>query len=560
MYRLTIDRMVLESGRKWGNLTALEHLDREGARFAYTYSELAKRMDLTARGLIADGVRPGDRIAIMAGNHPRWGLGALAALRAGATLVPVDQKCTRKELARVLEHSGASRLLVSRECFERLKVLPAVDKIYFLDKETRGSRHGSLDLLTQVGSQRPAIEQPLRTADDLALIVYTSGTTGDPKGVMLTHRNILANMEMILNRLSADERDAFASILPLSHMFEFTCGFCLPLALGSSVHYVGSFNPADITRVMQQSKATIMVAVPRLYQAMWRKFQDHLASLSPTSQTLAGVLRGVTARVPALGKLAFRSLHKKFGGHVRFWVSGGAALDPEIARGFASLGIPVLNGYGLTETAPVLTVNAVEANDPDSVGRPLPGVEVMIFDADAAGVGQVAARGANVFKGYYRNKVATDECFRDGWYLTGDLGKMKPDGFLELRGRCKNLIVTPNGKNIHPEEVEECLSRSRLFSEVAVVGMPEEDGRGEMVTAVAVPSEEYLARMSWEEIEKLARLEVRELTKDISDYKRPRRVILRQDSLPRTHTMKVKRAVLALQMVEVRDLPRARAL
>ncbi len=544
MYRLTIDRMVLESGRKYAGKIALSHRPKKGSPFSYTFSELAKRMDYAARGLLQEGLKPGDRVALMGNNHPRWGLAALAALRAGATLVPIDAKATRKEVSRLLKHSGATRLILSKKILERLQVIPAVERLYFLDKEVEGDRYSSLDALTQLGSSQKTIDHPLRNADDLAMIVYTSGTTGDPKGVQLTHRNVLSNLEMSLNRLQANESDSFVSILPLSHMLEFTCGFCLPLALGASVHYVGSLSPADIVRVMNESKATIMVAVPRLYQAMWRKFQDRLDALSPFQKRVSGVLRGLTAKAPLAGKFFFRSLHQKFGGHLRFWVSGGAALDPEIAHGFASVGIPILNGYGLTETAPVLCVNSVEDNQPETVGRPLPGVEVKIFDANADGVGQVAARGPNVFQGYYRNPTATQESFRDGWYLTGDLGKFNTRGSLELRGRCKNLIVTPNGKNIHPEEVEESLCRSRLFAEVAVVGLLEADGRGEQVTAVLVGTEELLKGRTFAEAEKLAKAEVRKLTEDLSDFKRPRRILLRTRELPRTHTMKIKRNLL----------------
>lgn len=547
MYRLTIDRMVLETARKFGPRIALNFPKRDGSSEGYTYGELAKRMEWIARGLIVEGLKPGDRIAILSNNSPTWGVAALAALRAGAVLVPVDAKATRKELTRLLEHSGASRLMVSKACFEKLKVIPAVEKIYFLDGDREGARHSALNQLAELGSKHPPIVQPLRNADDLALIVYTSGTTGDPKGVMLSHRNVLSNMEMILNRLQANETDAFTSILPLSHMLEFTCGFCLPLALGSSIHYVGSFNPADIVRVMQTSESTIMVAVPRLFQAMWRKFQDHVQGLSPSKAKAADLFQSWTRRAPFLGKYLFRSLHQKFGGKIRFWVSGGAALDPEIARGFASVGIPLLNGYGLTETAPVLSVNCLDSNQPETVGRPLPGVEVRIFDADEAGVGQVAARGANVFQGYFRNKKATEEAFRDGWYLTGDLGILTPDGNLELKGRSKNLIVTPNGKNIHPEEVEEYLRRSRLFDEVAVVGMPEGKGQGEVVTAVVHPSE-ALKGLSPAEIEKQALKEVRNLTREISDFKRPRRVLVRTQELPKTHTMKIKRKALLQEL------------
>jgi long-chain acyl-CoA synthetase len=548
MYRLTIDRMVLESGRKFGEATALAHLDRSGKRFLYTYSELAKRLDLTARGLIAEGVRPGDRIALLSANHPRWGLAALAAMRAGAILVPVDQKSTRRELSRLLEHAGVHRLFISRACFERLKVLPAVEKLYFLDKNTRGSNHGNLDDLARLGAQQIPLKRPLRSADDTALIVYTSGTTGDPKGVMLSHRNVLTNMEMILNRLKAASSDSFASILPLSHMLEFTCGFCLPLHLGCSVHSVGSFNPADISRVMQDCRATIMIGVPRLYQAMWKKYQDRVRTLSTGKRKVAGLFQGLTRRIPFLGKHLFKALHEKFGANIRFWVSGGAALDPELVRGFASVGIPIINGYGLTETAPVLTANSMEEIRPTSVGRPLPGVEVKIIDPNEQGVGQVAARGLNIFRGYYKNKAATDECFRDGWYLTGDLGWMDPRGFLELRGRAKTLIVSPGGMNIHPEEVEEYLQRSEYFQEVAVVGLPQEGGHGEVVTAIVVPTKEFLRRRTWAEAEDLARKEVRSMTREISDFKRPRRVILRREELPRTHTMKIRRNQLVKEM------------
>ncbi len=554
MDRPTIDRMVLESARKHRDRTALERLDDEGRRIGYTYGELAKRLELLARGMLADGVSPGDRVAIIGANSPAWGLAALATLHAGAILVPVDQKATRKELEHILAHSGATRLILTGACFERLESLPSVEKLYFLDRSRQGTRFEGIDHLATRGKDHAMPAAPLRAADDVAILLYTSGTTGAPKGVMLTHWNLLTNMEMVLNRLSATPEDAFTSILPLSHTLEFTAGFLLPLALGSSVHYVGSFNPVDIVKTMSTCGGTIMIAVPRLYQAMWKRLQERIDSLTPMKRKVAGVFQGITRRFPGMGKVLFREIHQRFGGRVRFWVSGGAPLDPAIAAGFAAIGIPILNGYGLTETSPVLAVNALEDNRPDSVGRPLPGVELKIFDANEDGIGEVAARGPNVTPGYYRNPEATRDAFRDGWFLTGDLGKLTPDGVLELRGRCKNLIVTSNGKKIHPEEIEEHLARSRILEDVAVVGVPESaEDAGEVVTAVVVPGE-ALAGLGERELEKRCLREVRELTAELSDWKRPRRVMVRREPLPKTHTMKVRRKILLEEVLGLREI------
>lgn len=554
MEGLTIDRLVDESAKRFGDRTALERLDGEGRRVGYTYLELQKRMELLARGMRADGVEPGDRIAIMGENSPQWGLAALAALRIGGVLVPVDQKATAKELERTLIHAGCRRLIATAHSFEKLGALPPVEKIWFIDKDSKGARFEGISGLAKLGSQSPALpEHPLADQEDLALIVYTSGTTGDPKGVMLTHKNVLSNIEMIFNRLSASETDAFTSILPLSHMLEFTCGFCLPLAVGASVHYVGSFNPADIVKTMATCQGTILIGVPRLFQGMWRRFEDRVTGMPGWKQWMIGGFRKVVGSMPALGKLLFREVHARFGGKTRFWVSGGAPLDTAVAEGFASIGIQILNGYGLTETAPVLAANAFETNRIGSVGRALPGVEIKIFDADESGIGEVAARGPNVSPGYYKNKPATEASFRDGWFMTGDLGKLTPEGFLELRGRSKSLIVTPNGKKIHPEEIEEYLARSALFQEVAVIGVPETEGSSEeVVTAVVLPTEEALAG-GFEAAEKAALKEVRRLTAELSEYKRPRRIVLRREPMPRTHTLKVKRNVLLKELLLVPD-------
>lgn len=545
--RPTIDSMVLDSTRRFRDHTALERLDARGRRVGFTYGELGKRIDLVARGLRADGVRPGDRVAIMGANSPSWALGALSALAAGAVLVPVDQKATRHELARALEHSGATRLLVTGAAFERLEALPRVERVYFLDRSRTGARFRGLDNLASDGVHLPALEGSGRVADDLAMILYTSGTTGDPKGVMLTHWNIVSNVQMILNRLPADERDAFTSVLPLSHTLEFTGGLMVPLAVGASVHYVGSYNPAEILKTMSTCGGTIMIGVPRLYQAMARKLRTRFAELTGARRAAAEVFRLVARRARGLGRMLFREVHERFGGRTRFWVSGGAPLDPQVVETFADVGIALVNGYGLTETAPVLTCNPVEGNRAGTVGSPLPGVEVKIFDADHSGVGEVAVRGPNVFRGYFRNKAATRAAFRDGWFLTGDLGKLAPDGKLELSGRSKSVIVTPGGKNVYPEEVEEVLARSPLFAEVAVVGTPaSETDAGEVVTAVVVPSEALLARGG--DPEAVALREVRARARELSDAKRPRRVVLRADGLPRTHSMKVRRAALGAQV------------
>jgi long-chain acyl-CoA synthetase len=434
----TLNDIVEESARKFGTKDALTI--RPGFRTrAWTYRDLNEVVPRVARYLSDSGVKKGDRVLIWGVNRPEYGIAFLAALRLGAILVPLDVNSLADFAEKIAGRTRASAAIVSSQTLARAQTL--------------GLPLHEMERLPDLARQCVPLEKAALTGDDLAEVVFTSGTTGDPKGAMLSHRNILSNATAASQIFPIGPKMRLLSFLPLSHMFEQLGGFFTVLLAGASVIYPTSRQPAVVRRTFKERKVSMVLITPAVVKSLMLAIER--SAEAQGKQELFEKLRGIARRLPmGLRRLVFFSVHRQFGGRFRYIVSGGAALDPAVGESWRELGIDVIQGYGTTECSPGLTFNRVDLNRLGSVGTPLPGVEVKV-----AADGEVLARGPNVFKGYWENEEATRAVLdKDGWYHTGDLGEFDKDGFLWLRGRKKDMIVLADGTNVYPEDIENALA------------------------------------------------------------------------------------------------------
>lgn len=454
---------LFESFRQFGDRTAMIHISgvrRRVMGYDRLYDQ-ARRMAALLAGL---GVAKGDRVAVWAPNSPWWAVVFWGAILRGAVVVPIDFTSDAGRAGGILSHSGARILIQSGLKPDRLS-----DTLLLIE-----------ELPWRLADVEPRITPLELQPDDTAELIYTSGTTGDPKGVILSHRNLLANLAQVHRHLPIVNADfRFLSLLPLSHMFEQMAGYLVPLSCGASIVYLGTLKPSAIMEAFADEDIRAVVAVPRLLQLLKGSVEAELVSKG---------LGGLFERLRRLGegrsqsfrRRLFSPVQRKFGKNFQLFVSGGAALDVDVFRFWHDLGFTVLEGYGLSECSPVLAANTIERQQAGAVGPPLPGVELRISG------GEVQARGANVFSGYYLNPRATAGAFTaDGWFRSGDVGELDSSGWLHLKGRLKEMIVTASGINIFPDELETLLTRLAGVREACVIGL--DRGQGEEVHAVLIP-------------------------------------------------------------------------
>jgi long-chain acyl-CoA synthetase len=370
---------------------------------------------------------------------------------------------------------------------------------------------------------------------------------------MLSHANIIADIKAIHTRLFFGPEDVFLSILPLHHTFECTCGFLTPMSMGCTIAFARSFKSSELLEDMRASNATVMCGVPLLFEKMYLVFKRKIGKSRALSRSLFRILFSISSyglkRNSFWGESLFRSLRTKAGlDCLRLLVSGGAALPYEVAHFFNAIGINLVQGYGLSETSPVLSVNSIGDNRFNSIGPPLDGVEVRIDNPDPNGIGEIVIKGPMIMKGYYGNESATAAVLRQGWFFTGDVGHQDSEGYLYITGRSKNVIVSAAGKNIHPEEIEEHLNLSPYILESLVLGRKLPDSNVEDVTAVIVPDRDFIMQSDDlqndnRSVEEIIKGEVWDICSRLADYKRVKRFFIRDEELPKTSSQKIKRCL-----------------
>jgi len=533
----TLNDILEESARKFGRKDALTI--RPGFRTrAWTYRDLNEVVPRVARYLKDSGITRGDRILIWGVNRPEYGIAFLAALRLGAILVPLEANYAAEFAQKISERTRASGAIVSSQTLARAQTL--------------GLPMYEMERLPDLARECAPLEKAPLAGDDLAEIVFTSGTTGDPKGAMLSHGNILSNATAAAQIFPIGPKMRLLSFLPLSHMFEQLGGFFCVLLAGASVIYPTSRQPAVVRRTFKERKVSMVLITPAAVKSLMLAIER--SAEAQGKKELFQKLRRLARRLPlALRRLVFFSVHRQFGGRFRYIVSGGAALDPALGESWRELGIEVIQGYGTTECSPGLTFNRLGLNRLGSVGTPLPGVEVKV-----AADGEVLARGPNVFKGYWENEEATRAVLdTDGWYHTGDLGEFDKDGFLWLRGRKKDMIVLADGTNVYPEDIENALAADPRIEAIATPLRPEVAS----VVGVQRPGEDIQVHAVFlvKDKEQVASI-VRDTNVKLSGSQQIRGwTIWPEDEFPTTPTQKVKKRFVVDRLLTMGRVEQARA-
>lgn len=547
-----------------------------------TYKELRETVRNFAMGLLALGVKRNDMVGIISENRPEWVFCDLAILSIGAVDVPMYPSSTSNTIEYIMNDSECKAVIVSNKL--------QLTKVQKIEKNVKSLKHiiilnekdaeegiytfkSVVDLGRKESDKFDSVlneEMSKANPEDLATLIYTSGTTGEPKGVMLTHNNFVSNVKAVLQIIPADHNDIFLSFLPLSHSFERMAGYYTAFSAGCLIAYAQSID--TVAKDLQEVKPTVMTSVPRLFERIHSRVLKNVDNSPPAKQKIFYWALEVgkkyqaakkekklnpilTAKYKLAEKLVFNKIRAATGGRLRFFVSGGAALPQEIGEFFESMGILIIEGYGLTESSPVITCNRLDDYKFGSVGKPIPGVEVKIAED-----GEILARGPNIMKGYYKNKKATEETVdKDGWLHTGDIGEFDKHGFLKITDRKKHLFKTSGGKYIAPQQLESLFTRSKFIDQFVLIGdnktflsaliTPDFEAIREYADAHKIPYDRVEDLAHHPEIYKLIEKDIQTLQKNLASYERIRKFVILDKPFTieggeLTPTLKIRRKII----------------
>jgi len=543
---------------RWPQETCLIEADRDREKARLTYADFKKMALTLARALQDAGFAAGDRAAIIMSNQSKWLISAYAIFYGGGVLVPLDFKLTAAEHLQLLAHSGAKFLVVEYYLWRAIMQDPGSKSqqtvtVLVTEAPPKADLAGALRWEEFRGTGEPAFIQ--RERNDTACIVYSSGTGGRPKGCVLTHETYLEQCKSLTTWYPFWPGVRYLSILPTNHAIDFMVGFIGPFVFGACVVHLRTLRPEFVRDAFLRYKITYVTLVPMILKNLERGLREKFDQLPPAKRSLLNWLIAVNKRLTKnrpkvwLSRRLLPQVHKAFGGELLTLITGGAFLEPATARFFYDLGIPVANGYGLTEACTVLTVNDLKPFRADTVGKPLPGVELRILNPDSEGVGEVAAKSETVMSGYLNDPELTAETIVDGWLLTGDLGRLDATGHLQLFGRKKNMIVTEGGKNVYPEDIE------TVFD-----GLPAKEycvfAANYLWPAKALGREMLVLVLRLEQNQEMTealRNEIVTRNRRLPDFKRVSGYAIWNRDFPRTASMKIKRTVLAEELGKTLD-------
>lgn len=535
-----------ETAERWPNNVAVE-MQRRDSLESYTYAELLRMGEAVGRWLVERDLEHGARVALIADNSPRWVTTFLGVIAAGCTAVPLDTTLDHSQAAKLLKDSGSSWFFADSKHLAVAKEATRDTTIGVVQLDGEAQTEITLDQILAAGPG--TFVSPASSDEDVACILYTSGTTADPKGVMLSHANFTGEAYAAFGWAHIDANDAVLGVLPLFHVLALMTNLVLPLLMGARVVYLETLNAREMLRGLAECKITVLSVVPAVFYLIHERIFSEVAARGKVVQGVVRVLMALSSFLRRFGvnpgKLFFPSVHKVFGGNMRYLLSAGSRFSSQIARDFRAFGLDIMQGYGLTETT-----GAAFATPPDkiaigSVGPPLAGVQGMIADPKVEEgidmpVGEILIRGASVMKGYWNRPDATREVLEDGWLYTGDLGYFDARGNLFVTGRKKEVIVLSTGKNIYPEEVEAHYQKSECVKEICVLGLEDSSGT-ERLHAVVVPDFDVLKRRKVINVKEVIRFELEGLSAEFPSTKRITSYEIWQENLPRTTTRKIKR-------------------
>ncbi len=521
--------------------TAIRYL-KDGSWTGITYDGLRDRIRSLSPFLLGEGIKKGDRVGILMENRPEWPVVFFSVLSVGGVVIPLNTDSPAEEIGNILSDSGTVMLFTGRvlsaPAGEILSRSPSVKKVISVDSPE----------FAEAAARPGGAAEEETAAGDLACILYTSGTTQAPKGVMLTHGNLLSNCRSLFKLGIVTPEDSIISILPLFHTYPLTSTVLLPLLYGGTIIYPGTMRGEEVLAAMRETRPTVFVAVPQIYHSFHRKITEALKKVPFPLNLFLGMSTALLHKLRKatginLSRYLLYGVHKKFGRAMRLFISGGAKLDEDVGRDLFRLGFTILEGYGLTETSPVLTFNPQERPKTGSVGLPVPDVEIKIDNMNEEGVGEVLARGPNVMKGYHNRPGQTASVLKDGWFHTGDLGYLDEDGYLFLTGRAKDVIVLSSGVNVYPEEVEEAYMAQAPVSKMCVFDLPQKKGKvaGLALWAVVVPDLGFFRKYGEVNLRAVIKERFDNVSRALPPYKRLMGFTITLDELPHTPLGKIKR-------------------
>jgi len=557
--------MLNKTCEKYGDDTSFFEKNDENQYEGITFNKFREMVRSLGEALIEIGFNPRDKIALIGKNCRNWATAYYAITSSNFIVVPLDKDIKETELANIIEKAKLKGAIFENKYRDIFKKL--LDKYSFLEiiipfEKEEGFEY-SLEEMYNIGKN--LISNGSKRYDNITInpekvtsIIFTSGTTGNPKGVMLSQKNITSNIVQMRQLIWIDHTMTFLSVLPLHHVYECTCGFLCQLHAGTKIAYAQSLK--QIAENIREAKVTNINVVPLLLEAFYNRLNEKINSNRSTKikfKTALAICNFIELIVGKdkgrkIRRKVFKEIHDAFGGRLDLFISGGAAVKPEISRFFRGIGFRVLQGYGITECSPFLAGNRDRAFKDDAAGMPSPGCDIEILDKDENGLGEIAVKGPNVMLGYYEEPKLTKEAFYNGYFLTGDYGYLDKDNFLYIAGRKKDIIVTKNGKNIYPEEVESYYSDSDIVKEIVVKSGKDPETMEEVIIAYIYPDYERLSELlnkneediKDEEIMPLLQQEIRENNKKISNFKRIRYLVIHHDEFEKTTTKKIKRFLI----------------
>lgn len=516
-----------------------------------SFNQAKKNMDELGTALINLGLK-GEKIAVIGENRYEWAISYLAVICGTGIVVPLDRMLPENEIESCLKRGEVTAVIYSdRVKDEIMNISERLDNVkYFIgmDLKEEVGKFKSLELLLKRG--RTLLDEGNRDFLDaeidvnvVAEILFTSGTTSESKAVMLSHNNLAFNIMNQCSMLYIDDKDIFLSILPIHHVYECVCGFLTPFYRGCTVAYCEGLK--YIQKNMQEAKVTMMLGVPLIFETMYRKIWKEIEKQGK-EKLVKNMIKITNALGPVgkkMKKKVFKSIYDQFGGNIRLFIAGAAAINPEVSKGFKDFGILALQGYGLSECAPIVALNPNTCPKDDAAGLPLFNTDVKIVDKNKEGVGEIVTKGEHVMLGYYKDEKATKEVMKDGYFYTGDLGYLDEEGYVHITGRKKNVIITKNGKNVYPEEIEGLLNDLPYVKETMVYGKKE---KNDILLSVQVlvdkdKIKEEKGDISEEQVKNIIWSEIKKVNEGLVQYKRIKNLELRDKEFEKTTTMKIKR-------------------
>ena len=537
--------MLKKSGQKYGKNIAYKIRKEEGKYKTYTHEEVRKMIDGLGTSLIDMGLKD-KRIAVIGENRFEWEIAYLSIVCGTGIVVPLDKSLPENELESLLKRSEVEAIICSGKYIETLKKVRNKNLKYIISMDLEKTED-------EIISQKELIEKGKKLVENgdtrftnaeidnkkMSIMLFTSGTTSQSKAVALSHKNICSNLMDIASTLDVNSKDIFLSFLPLHHVFECTVGFLYPLYIGAQI--VFSDGIRHIPENLKEYKASVMASVPAIYERLFKIVRKQIEKKGNLEEILIEEEKHKNDSMENK-KAIFKDLHELFGGNIRLFISGAASLDAKIEEKFRNLGFNIVQGYGLTETSPIVAVGNNKYHKIGSIGKALPSEEVKLLNVNKQGIGELAVKGPNVMIGYYKNKEATEKVLKGEWFHTGDLAKIDEEGYIFICGRKKNVIVLKNGKNIYPEEMESLINKEDGIEESFIFGKQmSEDPTNIKIFVKVVYNKEHFEGKTKEEIEKEISKKISEVNKVMPRYKAIRGTIISDVPLIKTTTNKIKR-------------------